>query len=56
MHSHSPITLAAGCLGLYGIVYFAMTTLLRVPETRRLLAKISGWARTALAWPKAPGN
>jgi putative peptidoglycan lipid II flippase len=40
-----PITRAAACLALYGLVYFAMTALLRVPEMRGLIKKGAGWAR-----------
>jgi len=40
-----PITRAAACLALYGLVYFAMTALLRVPEMEGLIKKVTGWAR-----------
>jgi len=46
MHWRHPITLAIACLGLYGVVYFGMTAVLRVPETGRLIEKVTGWART----------
>ncbi|HUJ90224.1 MAG TPA: murein biosynthesis integral membrane protein MurJ [Syntrophorhabdales bacterium] len=46
IHWRHPITLGIACLGLYGVVYFAMTAILRVSEMGRLIEKVTGWART----------
>jgi hypothetical protein len=32
---------------LYGLVYFAMTAVLRVPEMGGLIKKSAGWARAS---------
>jgi putative peptidoglycan lipid II flippase len=45
MQWNHPITRAIACLGLYGLVYFAMTAVLRVPEMGGLIKKVTGWAR-----------
>ena len=45
VHWGHPITRAIACLGLYGLVYFAMTAVLRVPEMGGLIKKVTGWAR-----------
>ncbi|MGD0230738.1 MAG: murein biosynthesis integral membrane protein MurJ [Syntrophorhabdales bacterium] len=49
MHLRHPITVAIACLGSYGLVYFAATAALGVPETGRLMGKVTGWARRACA-------
>jgi hypothetical protein len=36
-----PIARAVWCLGLYGVVYFGLTALLRVPETTALFRSIT---------------
>ncbi len=48
MHGNHPITLAAACLGLYGVVYFSMTALLRVPEMRSLAGKAARLAKSMI--------
>ncbi len=41
VHWRHPITCAVACLGLYGVVYFAMTAVLRVPEMGSLIRKVT---------------
>jgi putative peptidoglycan lipid II flippase len=40
-----PLVVALFSLGMYGLTYFAITGELRIPESRRVLARIRGWRR-----------
>jgi putative peptidoglycan lipid II flippase len=55
MNPAHPVFLAMGCLCAYGIVYFAMVTVLGVPEMGGLIRKVAGFVRGSGGTKGRPG-
>jgi putative peptidoglycan lipid II flippase len=46
MNQSHPIVLSIVSLGMYGIAYFGVTTVFRLPEAKGLLDKVTGFVRS----------